>query len=166
MPARNVTRCRARSVSDLDLLDELNCVSWIPMIPGTGFKTRNAMRAVWSRHGERILPHYVRQRPGTRPFALYALGEIPIPPLKHEPREYSLQTIIDGETIYSPWNYFGTRTGDDGYYCGGSAWGEFHYLRELGVIDDAEADLAEEWIDDRYHDPHYERREYKTLVKE
>lgn len=165
MPARNVTRCRAKSSFDLDLLDEINCVYWIPMIPGTQFRSLAAMRAVWDRHGSQILPHYIRQRPGTRPFALWALGELPLPPLKHPPAEHALRTHIGDVVFYSAWHYFGSRTGPDGYYCAGSAWGEFQYLRELGVIDDAEAALAKEWVDDRHYETNPEYRDYDTLSK-
>lgn len=164
MPARKVLRCRPRSTVDLDLLDELNCVEWVPILPGTQFKTFAAMRSVWNRWGEKILAHYVGQRPGTRPFALWALGELPLPELKHQPNDHSLKTTIEGRVFYSPWWYFGTRTGEGGYYLGGSAWGQFQYLRGLGVIDDAEAALAEKWVDDRNPGKHRERRDYKPLA--
>ena len=163
---RSITRCPPKSTVDLDLLDELNCVRWIPIIHGVEFKTIEKLRACWKRHGGRILPHYIKQLPGTRPFALWALGELPLPPLKFEPSAGSLRVKLGETTIYSPWHYFGSRTGPDGYYCAGESWGEFQYLRKLGVIDDAEARLAEEWIDDRYYVPGRPYRDYKTLAKD
>lgn len=161
---RSVTRCPQKSKADLDVMDELNCVYWIPLLPGTGFQTLDALRSCWKRHGERILPHYLRQLPGTRPFALWALGELPLPPLKFEPAPYSLRVTIGGTTIYSPWHYFGSKTGDDGHYCAGAAWGEFQYLRGLGIVDDAEARRAEKRIDDRHYATNREPREYVPLA--
>jgi hypothetical protein len=166
MPARNVPRCRRKSSIELGLIEELNCVYWTPLLPGSQFKSLAAMRETWERHRDDILPHYIRQRPGTRPFAMYALGELPLPPLKHEPTPYALQTVIDGRTIYCSWYYFGTRTGRGGYYHGGSSWGEFQYLRRLGVIDCAEAKRAAEWIDDRYDAPGRECGNYVPLSAE
>lgn len=164
MPARNVTRCPAKSAVDLDLIDELNVVGWIPLLPGSQFQSFAAMRHVWDRHGDRILDHYVRQRPGTRPFALWALGELPIPPLAHEPGAGAMSTTIEGIVFYSPWHYFGTCTGDNGYYHAGEAWGEFQYLRRLGVVTNQEAALAREWIDDRLDDPTRHQRHYNPLA--
>jgi hypothetical protein len=163
MPARNVTRCRPRSTVELDPAEERNCIEWIPVLPHSQFRTLSAMRAVWDRHGAALLRHYVRQRPGTRPFALYALGELPLPALRHQPKQHALRTVIEGITYYDPWHYYGTRTGDDGWYCGGSTWGEFQHLRHLGVIDDAEAKLADQWIDDRRYDPDRDRRYYQPM---
>jgi hypothetical protein len=40
--------------------------------------------------------------------------ELPIPALRHQPRQHSLRTMIEGITFFDPWFYFGTRTGDDG----------------------------------------------------
>ena len=147
----------------LDPAEENNCIEWIPVLPHSQFRTFAAMRAVWSRHGAALLRHYVRQRPGTRPFALYALGELPMPALRHEPKRHSLQTVIEGITFFDRWHYFGSRTGEDGWYCGGAAWGEYQFLRHLGVIDDAEAELADEWIDDRRYDPDRDRRSYQPM---
>lgn len=163
MPARNVPRCPPKSAGDLGLLEELNVVGWIPLIPSSQFRNLEAMRAVWVRHRDRILPHYIACRPGTRPLAMYALGELPLPPLKHEPREHAMQTTIGDRTVYSPWFYFGERTGEDGHYCAGATWGEFQYLRRIGVVDAAEAKLAAAWVDDRHYDPTREDRPYVAL---
>lgn len=164
MPARNVTRCRARSSSKLDLFDELNLVHWIPMIPGTEYKSFDAMRDAWNRHRDELLPHFTRQRPGTRPFAMWALGELPFPPLKHQPCQYATRVTIEGIVFYCPWHYFGTRTGPGGYYCAGAAWGELKYLRRLGIVDAREAALAEEWVDDRHYGASPGRRTYQPLA--
>lgn len=162
---RAVTRCPARSgVDHLDSLHEWHLVHWTELVPGTGFRSLADMRAVWNRHRDAVLGNVIRQRPGTRPFCMYVLGELPMPPLKHEPREHSLRVRIDGTTFYSAWHYFGTKTGVDDHWWAGSAWGEFQYLRGLGVIDDAEARRAEEWIDDRYYDPTRSIQTYKTLA--
>jgi hypothetical protein len=164
MPARTVVRCRPKSSSDLGLIEEINCVYWVPLIPGTQFKNLESMRSVWNRHGSRILANYVRHRPGTRPFAMYALGELRLPPLRHQPLDHLHRTTIGETVFFSAWHYFGTRTGPDGYYCGGTTWGEFHYLRRIGVVDDAEATLAEQWIDDRHYDPSRQGREYEAMA--
>lgn len=163
MPARNVVRCRPRSSVDLDPIEERNCVDWVPLLPHTQFKTFAAMRAVWTRHGREILRHYIRQRPGTRPFAVWALGELPLPAIKNEPTRYSPSTEIEGHRFYDRWHYFGSRTGEDEWYCAGSSWGEFDLLRRLGVVDAAEAELAEEWIDDREYAPGRDHRHYASL---
>jgi hypothetical protein len=161
---RPSARCPQRSKLELDLLDELNCVYWTPLLRGIEFKTLDNMRDCWRRHGGKILPHYIRQRPGTRPFALWALGELPLPPMKNKPVEYSLSVTISRKKFYSAWHYFGTESGEDGYYHGGTTWGEFTYLRKLGVIDDAEARLAKEWVDDRHDVLNRPYRDYKTLA--
>lgn len=163
MPARNVTRCRPRSTVELDPVEERNCIEWIPVLPHSQFRTFAAMRAVWNRHGATLLRHYVRQRPGTRPFALYALGELPIPAVRHQPKRHALQTVIEGTVFLDRWHYFGSRTGEDGWYCAGSAWGEFEHLRRIGEVDDAEAELAEEWADDRHYIPDRDARHYQSL---
>lgn len=163
MPRRTVTKCQRRPTVNLDVLDEWNLAMWSPLIPGKTFPSLDAMRDCWRRHGDRILPHYIKQRPGTRPFALWALGELPLPALKHKPAPHSLRVTMGETTIYSAWHYFGTTTGEDGHYCAGAAWGEFTHLRKLGVIDDAEASLAEEWIDDRYYVPNRPYRDYRPL---
>ena len=163
MPRRSVDRCPRKSTTTLDLIDEFNLVLWSPILPGRQFKTLAAMRDAWDRHGSDILPHYVRQRPGTRPFAMYVLGELPLPPLLHPPVKWSLEFTIDGVRFHDQWHYFGSCTGPGGYYHGGSTYGEFQYLRRLGVIDDAEAELADEWIDDRYHAEGRDRRTYRPL---
>jgi hypothetical protein len=140
-------------------------VDWLPMLPGSQFRTFAAMRAVWNRHGPEILSHYVRQRPGTRPFALWALGELPLPPIKHKPNGHATKTMIEGTVFLDRWHYFGSRTGEDGWFCAGSNWGEFQHLRRLGVIDNREAELAEEWIDDREYYPGRDHRHYEALSR-
>lgn len=163
---RSTTRCPQKSGSTLDVLDELNCVYWIPILPGVTFRNLGELRSCWSRHGEGILANYVEQRPGTRPFALWALGELPLPPLKFEPKPHSLYVTIGTTTIYSPWHYFGSKTGPDGYYCAGESWGQFQYLRKLGVVGDAEARRAETWIDDRYYVPGRSIETYRPIAED
>ena len=164
MPARNVTRCPAKSGTALGMVEEINLVHWIPLLPDSQYRSFAAMRAVWHQHGEQILAHYLRQRPGTRPFALWALGELPLPPMKHPPGEFAMTTTIEGVVFHSPWHYFGTRTGVDGYYHAGAAWGEFKHLRRLGVVADDEAALAHEWADDREYHPTRPQRHYEPLT--
>lgn len=162
---RNIVRCPTRSCVELDQVDELNLVDgWTPLIPGSEFKSFAAMREAWFRHRDELLPHYLAQRPGTRPYAMWALGELPLPPPKNEPREASPRVTIDGKTLYAKWVYFGSATGENGWYLGGSDWGEFEHLRAAGVVDGAEARRALRWVDDRYYRPGRERRSYESLV--
>jgi len=45
--------------------------------PPCMFHTRDEWQREWDRWGETILPKCIEHRPGTRPFAMYALGMIP-----------------------------------------------------------------------------------------
>lgn len=167
MPARRVSRCPRHAGHDrLALVDELHLVYWQTFLPGHDFPSLEAMRAAWTRHGDRITANYIRQLPGQRPFALYALGLVPLPELRHQPSRFQDSRTLDGIRFWSPWHYFGTRTGEAGHYCAGAAFGEFEHLRALGLVDKREAALAAGTIDDRHYAPGRPCRTYQTLARD
>lgn len=157
---------RTSPADRLDVLDELALVDWPPLlIPNTGFKSIEDMRAAWNRHRGRILEHYIDQRPGSRPFACYVFGEIEPPRLRHEVPRHEHGLVIGDTTWFPKWYYLGSATGPGGYYHAGSDYGEYRYLVDLGILGRDEIRLAEEWIDDREYQPGREPRRYDTLAR-
>lgn len=162
---RSLPKCRAKSATELDLGTELSLVYWgAPLLPGIGCKTLAELRAAWRRYGQTITEHFIRQLPGQRPFGAYASGEIPLPPVMHEGGRSDLDLVLADARFRSAWHYFGERTGIDGHYLGGAAYGEFRYLVSLRIVTPHEARLAEPTIDDRHHIP--AGRQYRPLADE
>lgn len=63
----------------LDWELEETLVFGVPVITGPPCRLRTATewRSEWGRWRDVILPKVIEYRPGTRPFAMYAIGEIP-----------------------------------------------------------------------------------------
>jgi hypothetical protein len=133
---------------------EMSAVHWYGCpIPGLGCQTIEEMREVWRLHGDRILPHYVDQRPGTRPFALYALGILPMPPIRNHRRDRATTRVFGDRVFYDRTTHFGELI--DGWLWLSDAQ-ELEFLREHGIVDDEEHELAETWIRGDYRDaPRY-----------
>lgn len=94
---------------------------------------------VWGRWREVILPKVIAYRPGTRPFAAYAAGEIAerevvVPP----------PLSVDWFRVYVP-----SRDGSGAWHCRYPApyqRPEVEHLRDLGIVDDDEYDRHREWV--------------------
>jgi|GEM_PF-860190 len=111
------------------------------------------MRTAWNRLRDAIIPHYIAQRPGSRPFACYMFGEIPAPHLRHEVPEHVQGLEIGGTTWFPKWYYLGTATGHAGHYRAGTDYGEFRHLVDFGLLDRDEICRAEPDVDDREYEP-------------
>ena len=166
MPRRTGLKCKPRTTQQLDLISELALVMWEPMIPGTGFPNTKQLRNAWEQHGPRILPHYIKCRPGTRPAAVYYLGIVPLPDVTNPPRVWDAVQIWGGKQYFPAWRYFGSATGSDDHFHSGVSWGECEYLHQLGVLLPGEYEIAQEWCDDRYYSPGAETKRYEPLSKD
>lgn len=131
MPRRTAPTCRLRSPDDrIDVTVELNLVTG-HCFQFADLTTRAAFAAAWDDWGDLILPRYVAQFPGSRPFALYVLGEIkppnvvnPDPMFRHPFRS------IDGGTV---------RMADTTWH---RRRAELEHLDSIGLIDDDEWERA------------------------
>ena len=166
MPKRTGRRNPQKSHATLDLLTEMNLVSWEPILIGTGFNSITDLGAAWDCHGDAILTQYVQCLPGTRPAAMYYLGLLPLPETLNPPRAWDTTQKWGEKTYYPRWRYFGTSTGTDDHFLGGCNWGECHHLHGLGVIDAEEYERAREWCDDRFYSPDAPYRRYEPICVE
>lgn len=98
-----------------------------------------AMEAAWESHKDNILPRFIAARPGDRPWAMWALGLIPLPPIVEVPPAYDVGYQTKAGLIHERAAY----GGEEGIY---------HHLLDLGLITDQEKVQAEQRIDsdDRY----------------
>jgi hypothetical protein len=165
MPTRRAKKCGVRANIQLDLITELNCVEWAPLIPGTGFATVQELSQAWALHGERILENVRRCMPGIRPSAMWHLGLLPLPEPKNKPRPDDTVQVWGTHKVLPAWIYFGCLSGEGKHFQGGRYWGEASYLHELGIVDDAEWKRAREWVDDRQYRPGWGPRQYEPLTK-
>jgi hypothetical protein len=78
-PARIRKRYIEGKTEVLDWEVEENLVYGHPVVfgPPSTFRTAAEWRRAWSRHRDTIMPKILEYRPGSRPFAMYATGEIP-----------------------------------------------------------------------------------------
>lgn len=130
MPRRAGRRCPQRAAAALDAATEWSLTIWGGLgIPGTGCETLEDYRTAWRLHRESILPRYVSQLPGRRPWAMYVLGEIPPPPLNVKPY------AADGGVLIGTVRLFERR-------CYGGDAAELAYLDSLGLIDAPERAAA------------------------
>jgi hypothetical protein len=105
----------------------------VPMIDRASMlRTRGEWVREWARWREVILPKCIAHRPGRRPFAMYAVGEIPPRELSMPlPARHNYQSVVipaaSGEPITHwlnvPEPYMRHET---------------HHLRRLGIVDDDE----------------------------
>lgn len=108
--------------------------------PAPELDTVDDWRRAWERWGGIILPKSLEHRPGTRPFALYAIGEIPqrevLVPVPTTSRYRFVDVKHSGGTnvrhyINAPEPYVLCQT---------------THLYRLGLIDDAERVRYRQWI--------------------
>jgi hypothetical protein len=107
--------------------------------PPSMFRSRDEWRHAWDRWGDIVLPKCIEHRPGTRPFALYAIGEIPARELRLPLPASNGYWFVDvrqgnGSTrhyIDVPEPYIEAET---------------KHLRRLGLVDDDELRRHREWI--------------------
>ena len=108
--------------------------------PPSILKTRSDWQRAWDRWGSTILPKAIEHRPGLRPFALYAIGEIP-------PREPQIQlpenTCYWSVTVRMPKGKPVTH-----WLNVPEPWlePEVRHLRRLGIVDDAEYKRHLAWV--------------------
>jgi hypothetical protein len=104
--------------------------------PPSMFKTVACWRHAWAKWRDLVLPKVLEHRPGTRPFAMYAIGEIPARelrmPLPASHRFWSLTLPGTGVTHYLnvPEPYIEN---------------EADHLYRLGVIDSDERKRHRAW---------------------
>jgi hypothetical protein len=131
MPRRTAPTCRLRSPDDrIDATVENNVVVG-HCFGFADLTSRAAFAVAWDDWGDELLPRYVAQFPGSRPFAMYVLEEIPAPtwanptPLLRHPFR-----TIDGGTV---------RMADTSWHRGRA---ELEHLDSIGLIDDDEWERA------------------------
>lgn len=102
----------------------------------------------WNRWRDVVLPKVIKHRPGTRPFAMYAVGEIP-------PRELALPLPED--------NGYRRLIIDDANGKPVTHWldvpephmlHEVHHLRRAGIVDAAEYRRFRAWVNASKREPY------------
>ena len=166
MPTRRAKKCGIKANVSLDLISELNLVTWRPMIPGTDFANVDELARTWALHGEQILANVRRCLPGTRPSACYKLGLIPLPEPNNQPQPDDVVEVWGSVKVYPAWRHFGAATGSHGHYHAGLRWGECQHLKRLGLLSKEELAEARTWVDDRYYDPSAIPRRYEPISKD
>jgi hypothetical protein len=111
----------------LTLPTEWSLVLWQGLrITGSGCETLEQYRVAWEIHRDDLLEHYIDQIPGSRPFAMYATGELPTPPLIHEPRQHDPRVQI-GDRVFHERRCYGD---------------ELEHLAAIGVVTGDELAIA------------------------
>jgi hypothetical protein len=127
MPRRTGRKIRARTTSTLTLPVEWSLVHWQGLrIIGSGCETLEQFETAWSLHGEAVFEHYVRQIPGSRPFAMYVLGLVPMPAEVEAPRLRDAAVRIGDKVFHERHVY------DD----------ELEHLVDAGIVTGEEEALA------------------------
>ena len=102
-------------------------------------RTLEDWKRVWAQWRGTIMPKVLEHRPGTRPFACYVCGEIPSRPLLQNP-----PSDVGLFKLYVP-SINGTGTWH--YRCREPfQQNEARYLRQIGVVDDAEWKRHVAWV--------------------
>jgi hypothetical protein len=137
MPRRTVNRCQRRgargtirTTTECDLIwgHVFGVAAW-------EMHTLREIAAEWRTWGDEITARWIAAYPGSRPFALYVLGQIPPCPWRHEwPACRRPLRPIEGCTVVIP----------------DAAWHnmprELEHLVELGIVDEDEYQAAvERW---------------------
>jgi hypothetical protein len=143
---RAIARIRRRFTGDvattIDELLEETLVFGCPIVLGPTFSTlrfQSDWQREWDRWRDTILPKAIEHRPGLRPFAMYAAGEIaPRKLRKPAPRfGYTCVEVLNrgGFTVRHwldlPAEYIEP---------------EAAYLHRLGIVDDDELDRHVSWV--------------------
>ena len=149
---RAPARIRKRYIEGVsDVLDwelEETLIYGVPRVfgPPSRFKTVDDWARDWARWRDTIMPKVIEHRPGTRPFALYAIGEIPrrepVLPLPEpngfwhvDVRDRDGRTTTHHLNVPEPWMR-----------------PEVMHLREHGIIDDDELRRHRAWMRQRNPD--------------
>jgi hypothetical protein len=106
--------------------------------PAIELRTLEDWKASWEQWRHIVLPKAIEHRPGTRPFAMYVVGEIP-------EREVVMQPPLSSNyfKLYVP-----SRDGTGRWHCRYPEpfmRAEHLHLQDLGIIDDAEMKRARAW---------------------
>jgi len=91
-------------------------------IPGVGFDDQHDFDSAWRQYRDMILPAWVAQMPGSRPFGCYVTGEIPLPAIVVKPYRDAAGRRI-GNTVYHDARCYGAGDVD-----------ELEHLVEIGVV--------------------------------
>jgi hypothetical protein len=144
MPRKILTKCSRRGSAG-DTLDEqvesnLTCGH---CFGHWDLRSRVEFARPWTIHGEEIVRRWRAAYPGSRPMAMYVLGEIEPPTWKHEwPALRHPLRAIEGCTV---------EIADTGWH---KTPAELEHLAALGLIDRKERRAAERRLDERdwsYH---------------
>ena len=96
---------------ELETPVEWSLVFWKGLgIPGLGCDSPEDLAAAWFTHRDKILPHFTKQCPGLRPFAMFATGEIELPPRVEKPYQNDVPFVSTVGPIYEDRVYGGYQT--------------------------------------------------------
>ena len=129
MPSRNAPRCTRRAGPErLDQITELNLTSGGAFdVEDWEFHDVEQFRVPWARWGAEITRRWIEAFPGSRPFTVYILGELPPARWQHDnPMLRHPLRRIAGCTITVPdrtWHTYRP---------------EFDHLVRIGVVDGRE----------------------------
>lgn len=134
MPRRTIGKCvrRGTPADELDVCVEMNLTTGHAFGPWD-LHDRTAFARPWATWGAEITRRWIAGFPGSRPMALYLLGEIATPAWRREFREPMRK--IDGVNVRMPGHNFHTQQA------------ELEHLDALGLIDDDEWELAVQRLD-------------------
>jgi hypothetical protein len=128
---------RDSAATTLNVIVEWEVTVWLGLnVAGWALTSRGEFADAWEAHGELLLPAYIAAMPGSRPFALYVIGEIPMPPIIEAPRQYGRRRQIDGVVFHESSTY---GIGDEP---------ELEHLVGLGIVDAREARAARKRINE------------------
>ena len=117
-------------------------------IIGTALELRTVedWQRLWHRWGSVILPKALKAFPGTRPFAMTVIGEIPERPVLREPPLVNgfFKLWVPGRNGNGRWHH---------QYPEPFMQSEPHYLHDIGLIDDCEWKRHRDW-QRRGHSPY------------
>ena len=133
MPRRTGRRCpeRTGTTTELDAAVAWELTTWRGLdIDGMGLESASDFQLAWREHGEEILAGYANTMPGSRPFGLYATGQLPMPELIAKPYPHDLGRRI-GERVFF-----------DSHCYGHADEPELAHLVALGLVDTDEERLA------------------------
>jgi hypothetical protein len=134
MPRRAKKKCPPRgSGPKLNVIVEWETCMWQGLGPeGLGYGSFKDLANAWDTHKETILPECIRQLPGSRPFAQYALGEVPLPEMVQRP--YQNDCAYRGKIgpVYEYQCYFEDQES------------EFEHLQKIGIVTGDEVKKAKE----------------------
>jgi hypothetical protein len=97
----------------------------------------------WQRHWKRwrdvVLPKVLEHRPGTRPFAMYVVGEIPARPVLTQPplSNNYFKVYVPGRNGTGQWHYLMPEP---------FMQHEVDYLSDLGIVDAEERRRWRAWV--------------------